>query len=299
MLGERKATLTGILPKSEFKSKAVWQGVLGVFTRPEGCGTTVSIPGVTSSPKTLVRNRVIDDLGTNAMLAGADIAATLKLREGGSLTVLGQPFKIEAVLPPTGTVDDTRLFAHLHTVQKLANKPGRLNAIEIVGCCSAISKGLVQQINDLLPQAKVVTVTQVVQTQINTNQLMKRVSLVLVGLMVLVGGASIANYMFANVHERRREIGILMALGARPGAIVHLFLLKSVLIGVAGGVIGYGLGTVLAVVFGPSFAGMPVSPVPSLALYGLGLSIGVALLASVIPSVRATKVDPSIIMQVD
>ena len=45
-LGERKATLTGILPKSEFKSKAVWQGVLGVFTRPEGCGTTVSIPGV-------------------------------------------------------------------------------------------------------------------------------------------------------------------------------------------------------------------------------------------------------------
>ena len=79
-LAERKATLTGILPKSEFKSKAVWQGVLGVFTRPEGCGTPVSIPGVTSSPKTLVRKRVIEDLGTNAMLAGADIAATLKLR---------------------------------------------------------------------------------------------------------------------------------------------------------------------------------------------------------------------------
>ncbi len=40
----QKTVLTGILPKNEFKSKAIWQGALGVFSRPEGCGTVPNIP---------------------------------------------------------------------------------------------------------------------------------------------------------------------------------------------------------------------------------------------------------------
>ena len=112
-------------------------------------------------------------------------------------------------------MDDSRTFAHLHTVQELAGKGPVLNAIEIVGCCSAISQGLVQKINRLLPEAKVVTITQIVDTQIKTNQMMGRLSMLFLVIIVVVGGASIANYMFANVFERRREIGTLMAMGAR------------------------------------------------------------------------------------
>src|ERR1035438_10931710 len=87
-------------------------------------------------------------------------------------------------------------------------------SIEIVGCCQQISQGLVQKINQLLPDAKVATITQIVDTQIKTNRMMGRLSMLFLTIIVLVGGASIANYMFANVFERRREIGTLMALGA-------------------------------------------------------------------------------------
>lgn len=296
-VGGRNATLTGILPRSEFKSKVFWQGTLGIFSKPQNCGIVANIPGITDSTKTLVRKRIIEDLAADAMLAGADIASKLSLKEGDSLTVLGKRFVVEAVLPITGTVDDGRIFAHLHTVQNLAGKDSVLHSIEIVGCCSAISKGLIQQLNKLLPDAKVVTISQIVSTQIRANTVMARISLIMLVVILVVGGASIANYMFANVYERRREIGIYMSMGANSVWILQLFLLKALIIGVAGGVLGYALGSALAVSLGPRIAGVAVLPLPEYALYSVVISTVIAFAASAIPALNATKVDPSLIMK--
>ena len=294
----RRVTLTGILPKNEFQAKAAWQGA-GIFARPAGCGVVVDVPGKAAMPakETLVRKRVINTLGESDALVGADVAAVLKLKEGDSVRVLGKSFTVSAVLPQTGTVDDSRVFAHLHTVQALAGKSSVLNAIEIVGCCQEISKGLVQKINTLLPDAKVVTVTQVVDTQIRTNRMMANLSLVFLAIIVMVGGASIANYMYANVFERRREIGTLMALGAGSKIVLRMFLLKALLLGVAGGLAGYLLGTGVAVVLGPRIAGVPVLPMPILALWALGIATAISLLASYFPARRAARLDPCAALQ--
>lgn len=292
-----KTVLTGILPKNEFKSKATWQGVLGIFDKPEGCGTVTTIPGISDPKKDISRKRVIDDLGGNEILAGSEIAASLKLKEGGSIQIKDRLFKVEAVLPVTGTVDDNRIFTHLRTVQTFSGKNATLNAIEIVGCCSEISKGLIQKLNKLLPDAKVVTITQIVQTQLNTNNIMNKLSLIMLIIIIIIGGASIANYMFANVYERRREIGILMAMGAKPAWLIKIFLLKSIFIGLAGGIIGYILGTLLAVFLGPQLAGITVLPLPALGLYGLGISLLISVIASILPVMKAVKIDPSVIMQ--
>lgn len=293
----RRFTLTGILPRNEFKSKAFWQGTLGVFSKPQNCGIVAKIPGITDATKTQVRKRVIEDLAADAMLVGADVARSLAVKEGDSLTVLGKRFVAEAILPITGTVDDGRMFAHLHTVQKIAGKDSVLHSIEIVGCCSAISKGLIQQINKLLPDAKVVTISQIVTTQIRANTVMKRISLVMLIVILVVGGASIANYMFANVYERRREIGIYMSMGANSPWILKLFLLKALIIGLMGGIFGYILGSGLAVILGPRLAGVPVLPLPIYVLYSVLISSFIALAASTIPAFNATKIDPSLIMK--
>lgn len=293
----KKFTLTGILPKSEFQAKAAWQGA-GVFARPQNCGT-VNIPGQAATPakETLVRKRVIDSLGADEVLVGADAAAGLGVGAGKTVTLLGKSFTVTAVLPETGTVDDSRVFAHLHTVQQLAGKGSVLSAIEIVGCCEQISKGLVQKINALLPEAKVVTITQVVDTQIKTNRMMSKLSLVFLAIIVLVGGASIANYMYANVFERRREIGTLMALGAGSSVVLRMFLSKAVLLGLAGGVGGYALGTIAAVILGPRIAGVPVLPMAGLAPLAIGVALAVAVIASYFPARRAARLDPSLALQ--
>jgi len=294
----KRFTLTGILPKNEFAAKAAWQGA-GVFARPEGCGVVVSLPSKSAEPakETLVRRRVIETLGEAEALIGADVQAALRLKQDDPIQVLGKSFTVSAVLPETGTVDDSRIFAHLHAVQPLAGQGAVVNAIEIVGCCEQISKGLVQKINALLPEAKVVTVTQVVDTQIKTNRMMAKLSFVFLGIIALVGGASIANYMYANVFERRREIGTLMALGAGSGVVLRMFLLKALLLGVAGGAGGYVLGTLAAVVLGPRLAGVPVLPIFWLAPAALAVAVLVCLGASYFPARRAARLDPSAALQ--
>jgi putative ABC transport system permease protein len=294
----RTFTLTGILPKSEFQAKALWQSA-GIFSRPQGCGTVVAIPGLTpAQPKeTLVRTRVIETLSDSEALVGADVASTLGVKTNDSVSLIGKSFTVAAILPQTGTVDDSRIFAHLHTVQKLAGKDRVINVIEIVGCCDQISKGLVSKINGLLPEAKVVTIAQVVDTQIKTNRMMSNLSMVFLAVIVLVGGASIANYMYGNVHERRREIGTLMALGAGSGFVLKMFLLKALILGLTGGVAGYLLGTVLAVVLGPKLAGIVVLPMPTLVLWAVAISVIIALSASYFPARRAAHLDPCSTLQ--
>lgn len=297
-IGGKQATLTGILPKNEFQSKASWQGA-GIFSRPKSCGNVDDIFGLTQkAPKeTLVRKRVIENLEANEVLVGSDIASKLQVKEGDEIAMLDNPFKVTAVLPQTGTVDDSRIFAHLHTVQDLTGKDAVVNAIEVVGCCEQISKGLVAKINYLIPEAKVITISQIVDTQIKTNQLMQNLSMFFLVIIVAIGGASIANDMYSNVYERRKEIGTLIALGANSSVVLKVFLKKALLLGVLGGIIGYVLGTIIAVVLGPLIAGVPVLPIPYLFLVAIGLSVCISLIASYFPARYATRLDPCTVLQ--
>jgi putative ABC transport system permease protein len=197
-------------------------------------------------------------------------------------------------MPATGTVDDSRVFAHLHTVQRLAKKGETVNVIEIMACCEDAAGGLISQLADTFPDAKVVTITQVVDTQVAVNRLMTQLSYLFFAILLVVGIASIAGTMFSNVTERRREIGTLMALGATPNLVARLFLGKALVIGLAGGVIGYLGGTALAIGLGPNLAGIPVEPVLSLAPLAVIVAAVVALVASYPPARRATMIDPCI-----
>ena len=300
----QRVYLTGILPKNEFKSKPAWQSADGVFARPEGCGTVV--PGTVAkalggsaqgSSAPAPRQAVIEELGNTEVLVGSDIASRFGLKAGSTLPIKAESFTVKSVLPSTGTVDDTRVFAHLHTVQRLFGRGRVVNAIEMIGCCKEISKGLIDGLNRLLPEAKVVTIKQIAQTQLSTNTMMERFSLIFLVIILLVGAVSIANYMLANVYERRKEIGTLLALGATRGRISRVFFLKSGLLGLAGGLAGYGVGTVLAVTLGPRLAGVPVLPLPVLAGWAVLLAMAVSVLASALPVAKAVRLDPAEILR--
>jgi putative ABC transport system permease protein len=293
-LDGKEVTLTGILPKSEFQAKAAWGGA-GIFSRPIGCGSHAHLPtDQPADPKAVARKRVIETLGANEALVGADVAAHRGVNAGDSVNLLGETFTVLAVLPATGTVDDDRVFAHLHTVQRLSGKGEVINVIEVVGCCKQIAAGLVDGLNHLLPDAKVVTITQVVQTQQNVNRLMERLSLIFLAVLLAVGGAAMASALYANVSERRKEIGTLMALGATPGVVLRMIMGKALALGLVGGVGGFLIGSIAAHWLGPHLANVSVRPVPALAGLALGVALTVTLLASLLPAWRAARLDPCI-----
>jgi putative ABC transport system permease protein len=296
-LAEHKFILTGILPKSEFKSKPAWQITGDIFSKPAGCGA-VQVPGLkTGSDASLdqaaVRKEVINDLGASEVLIGPDAAELLALEQGSTLDIEGKRFTVRKVLPQTGTVDDSRIFAHLHTVQAMFNKGGTLSAIEVIGCCKEISKDLIAGLNKALPDARVVTISQIASTQLKTNNMMAQFSLVFLVIIVLVGGVSIANYMFANVQERRKEIGTLIAIGMSPQQVLAIFYGKALILGAGGGLVGYVLGTALAIWLGPRIAHMPVLPMPALLAWALGISVVLSILATAIPARMAANLDPA------
>jgi putative ABC transport system permease protein len=211
--------------------------------------------------------------------------------------LLGEEFEVLALLPPTGTVDDSRIFAHLHTVQRLAKTGNVVNAIEVMACCDQAAGDLVAQLRDLLPDAKVVTIAQVVETQVSVNRLMSNTSWFVFGVLAVIGSASLAGAIAGNVRERRREIGTLMALGATPGFVLRLFLLKALWLGVAGGLAGCLCGVAIAAWLGPQWAGVSVRPMLGLSVTAVAAAAVLAVCAAFWPARRAAQLDPCVCFQ--
>lgn len=293
-------TLTGILPKAEFETKAAWQGA-SLLANPVGsargcCPMSVSVGGGDSDePDALATTRTIQNLGKDEVILGADIAAQLGARQGSKLSLLGEDFRVLTVLPPTGSIDDSRAFAHLHSVQRLSESGPVINVIEIMACCEDAAGSLVTELSEVLPKTRIVTLEQIVATQVAVNGLMSRLSWVFFTILLMVGGASIASVMYANVSERRREIGTLMALGASRGFVARLFLGKAAVLGFAGGLGGFLIGTVLAAILGPRLLGVSVEPMPVLCAIGVATATVVAIAASYLPARRAAGLDPCLV----
>lgn len=292
-LADRDITLTGILPQSEFQSKAIWQSTALFSNKHVGCKRAVQGPAeLDASPEALGSQRSIDQLNEGEAVVGSDVAELCLVKQNDSIELLGEKFQVLAILPRTGTVDDSRVFAHLHAVQRLSSSGEVINAIEVMGCCEDAAGGMVGELSSLLPDTKVVTISQVVSTQVGVNRLMGQMSLLVIGILVLVGGASVASTISSNVRERRREIGTLMALGATPRLIARLFLAKALSLGILGGAGGCVLGVAIAFLIGSSWVGISVSPLPGLLATVILAAVAVTIVAAYWPARVAAALDP-------
>jgi putative ABC transport system permease protein len=297
-VGAVPVILTGILPANELASKPIWQSAgLDGAELAAACGVSPEVKDGPSYVDERLQRKAIDSLAQTEVLVGSVAAQRLNLKDGVKVTIEGREFTTARVLPETGTIDDDRVFAHLHVVQSLLGTGPQVSAIEIMGCCSAISDGLLGKLRNILPDTRITTIGQIVNTQIETNRLMAKISLILLVIISLVGAISIANYMWANVEERKREIGTLLTLGATRGSVYRLFFAKSIILGVLGGVGGYLLGTLSALILGPELAGLAVQPVPIYLAWSLLIAVAIAMLGSWYPTYRATRLDPASILQ--
>jgi putative ABC transport system permease protein len=297
-IGDQSVILTGILPSNELASKPIWQasGLMGAELDLT-CAPSKARPSVLTENDLKAQRKGVDSLGPKDVWAGSVAAQRLGLSVGSTVVIEGTSFQVRHVLPETGTIDDNRIFAHLHTVQSILGTGAQISNIEIMGCCSEISDGLLGKLRNILPDTRITTIGHIVNTQIETNRLMAKTALILLIIIVLVGSISIGNYMWANVEERRKEIGTLITIGWTRGHIQRLFFGKSLILGLAGGIAGYALGTAGAMILGPEFADLQISPIISYLWWSIGIAVAIALLGSWLPVYRAARIDPALILQ--
>lgn len=111
------------------------------------------------------------------------------------------------------------------------------------------------------------------------------------GISLIVGGVGVMNIMLVGVTERTREIGIRMAIGARPSDIQWQFLLESVLLTLIGGAAGVGLAVAIMRFFG-SDLGFPLVLEPTAVIIAFFTSVAIGLVFGFWPARRAAMLDP-------
>jgi predicted permease len=121
------------------------------------------------------------------------------------------------------------------------------------------------------------------------------VLMAMVGLLLLIGCANIANLLIARATTRQREIAIRLAIGATRGSLVRQLLTESLIVALAGGLLGLALSTILTEgllrLLPPDEAGGWLKPTIDLQvlLFSIAVSTATGLLCGIIPAWQATR----------
>ena len=231
------------------------------------------------------------------LLLGSDAARVLNVMTGDRLDIKGERFKVTGILDQTGSQDDGLIFAELGVAQRLLHKEGRLNLVEVAALCSGCPIGdMVLQIAEKLPGSKVSAIQQVVEGRLKALDQFRRFSYAMAGVVVFIGSLIVFVTMMGSVNERTTEIGVFRAIGFRKSHIMRIILLEAALVGLLAGVLGYGAGMGGAKLALPFMAdGKPMQLVwdGTVAFGSLGLSLTLAIVASLYPALHASKLDPT------
>jgi len=240
--------------------------------------------------------------GEAAAVVGFAAAELFKLDTGSTITVRGEKLQVKGVLKETGGRDDLTVFIPLPVAQRLYKTGDVVSYMAVKVENLALTDSYIQQIREatnlgvISDKQMLKSVLSIVGTVNITLQMIAAVS-------VLAAAFGIVNTMLTATYERKREIGVLQALGAKQSTIFGIFLLESGFYGILGGAIGVVVGLLVSTIAAPyisqnAFTSF-VKSSGSGAMIDMKTVVGsilfsalVAIVAGVYPAWRAARLSP-------
>lgn len=210
----------------------------------------------------------------------------------------GTEFRIAGIVD-TGGNEDSIIYATIADVSKLAGHERGADVVEYsVNAMGDELNAIVNRINKNTNTAvKAQTVTRITSSDTRIIAMLQTlfwiVSLVVLVLTLVGVGTTISSI----VSQRRNEIGLRKALGADSRAIGVEFYVESGIYGLIGGLLGTAIGYVLARVLCSTVFGRALGLNWLLCVGSLLLSVAIAVIASIPPVRRATRIDPAIVLR--
>lgn len=228
---------------------------------------------------------------------------------GQIIRVRNLPFRVIGVLAAKGQSmvgqdqDDTAVMPYTTVQRKLLGQQiPSINQAMISSISPEASAVTERQVTELLRQRHKIqpgqtddfivrNMTDVAQTSAQITTLMTLLLGSIAAISLIVGGIGIMNIMLVSVTERTREIGIRMAVGARPNYIRLQFLTESLVLSLVGGSIGVVIGGSLAAVVA-HFLGWPTLVSALSVLISFAFATGIGIFFGYYPAHKAAALDP-------
>jgi len=275
-----------------------------------GRAAQATIAGTTSGLAAVLglqmeQGRFLSDFDRSATYAvvGAHVARDLApVRLGDRLPIEGYLFEvvgIAASLAPNPLIPTTAnesVFIPIEGMRRLRPRPEIGSIITRTGDTAelnATADALKTYLDNLSPgrEADVQVPQQLLDGLTRQANTFAYLLAGLGGISLLVGGVGVMNVMLMNVAERRREIGIRMALGAKASDIRNLFLMEAATLSIAGALVGAIVGLAAAYAF-VRISGWSFSLAPLSLPLGVCSSLMVGLFFGLHPALAAARLQP-------
>jgi putative ABC transport system permease protein len=206
------------------------------------------------------------------------------------------PFTVDKILEEGQGMRDQGVSFHLEDLQEVLGMEGLINKIEALGCVchDGRVKNARSQVQAIFPDLEVTEISSIANARENQRAMMNRYGAFIIPFVV-ISCLLITGLLFhQNVSARKREIGLLKAMGNPSYTIVFMILFKAFILGLAGGIIGFFLGSWIAAYFGKEifrFTAFSIGPIWSIFYYTIAIFPILWMLSSWIPALLATRID--------
>jgi len=249
------------------------------------------------------------------VLVGEHLSAKLGQQPGGAVVIAGQSHRIAGVLS-TGGVEDDEVVAPLAVAQQILGKPSAVRRIYVSALtkpedalarrdpksmnpqlfdrwyCSPYVQSIAYQLQEAIPHSHAEQIRQVAQNEGTVLSRIKGLMLLVTLAALLASALAVSAAMATAIFERRREVGLMKALGAGHFAVAALFFAESALLAIFGGVVGFFAGSLLAHRIGRSIFDSEITIQPVLFPIILAIAIIVTFAGSAAAIRRAVQFDP-------
>jgi putative ABC transport system permease protein len=203
---------------------------------------------------------------------------------------------------PVGADQDDQIFVPITTLQRKIAGADSITMIlvsarteDVIDQVKEAVVKLMRQRHHLRPSAPddfdVSSVRELAAIAQVLTGTMQWVVAAIASISLIVGGIGIMNIMLVSVTERTREIGIRMAIGAKPSDVLLQFLLEAVVLALVGGALGITLGIATAVILA-HLASWPLVVSPTMVVVDFAISAGVGIFFGYYPALKASRLDP-------
>jgi len=198
----------------------------------------------------------------------------------------------------TGDTEDHQIFVQLKTAQETLGKNGQISVVLVSVVGGEVALGsVIDDIQKSSPLFDAKPIRKIAKSEANVLEKTKFLMVLVTLFALVVSSLCLMTTITALVVERQQEIGIMKALGAGGREITVMLLTELVMIGVLGGLLGYGVGFFFSQFIGKSVFGSTISFRPVIIPIVVLIGSLMSLLAGVLPIGRALAIEPVVVLR--